>query len=193
MSFHPDNGISQTPKTWREFQIAFRAEFRPHNSAQIAHNKLHALSQAGTPNGSIHEYVTEFHNIMLDLPDMFDDDAIHEFICRLSYDAHVQVLLNNPTSLITAYNAAETFEAVHEYAAGIRDPGHSSNPVRHPHQSTFPQAQMVGPTLMELDVIDGHPFSHPHHCYNCGGHSHFAHRGLCYIYNILLYLQNIVN
>ena len=33
---------------------------------------------------------------------------------------------------------------------------------------------MVGPTPMELDVINGHPFSHPHRCYNCGGHGHFA-------------------
>lgn len=174
MSFHPDDGTAQTPKTWHEFQIAFRAEFKPRNSTQIARNKLRALSQAGTPNGSIREYVTEFRNIMLDLPDMFDDDAMHEFICGLSYDARVQVLLNNPTSLIAAYNAAETFEAVHEYASGIRDPSHSSNLKRHPHQSTFPQAQMVGPTPMELDAIDSRPHSRPRRCYNCGGRGHFA-------------------
>ena len=124
MTFHPDEGIDQTPKTWREFQVAFCAEFKPCNSAQIACNKLHALSQAGTPSRTIREYVTEFHNIMLDLPDMFDDDAMHEFICGLSYDAQVQVPLNNPTSLMSAYNAAETFKSVHEYAAGICVPGH---------------------------------------------------------------------
>ena len=70
---------------------------------------------------------------MLDLLDMFDNDAMHEFICGLSYDVCVQVLLNSPTSLIAAYNATETFEVVHEYAASIRDPGHLSNPVRRPY------------------------------------------------------------
>ena len=175
MTFHPDDGTNQTPKTWREFQVAFHAEFKPRNAAQIACNKLHALSQAGTPSGTMQECVTEFRNIMLDLPDMFDDDAMHEFICGLSYDARVQVLLNNPTSLMAAYNAAETFESVHEYAAGIHAPGRpSSNQVNRQFQSTFPQAQVAGPTPMELDALDTRQQSRPRHCYNCGGRGHFA-------------------
>ena len=174
MTFHPDDGRDQTPKTWREFQIAFRAEFKPRNSAQIARNKLRALAQANTPSGTIREYVTEFRNIMLDLPDMFDDDAMHEFICGLSYDARVQVLLNNPTSLMAAYNAAETFESVHEYAAGVRSAGRSSTQVNRQFQSTFPQSQVAGPTPMELDALDSRQQVRPRRCYNCGGRGHFA-------------------
>ena len=174
-AIHPDDGSNQTPKTWREFQAAFRAEFKPRNSAQMARNKLRALTQAGTSNGSIREYVTEFRNVMLDLPEMFDDDAMHEFICGLSYDARVQVLLNNPTSLVAAYNAAETFEAVHEYAAGIRSPNHStksSHPAFRPLTNSSVQA--VGPTPMELDVIDTRQSNRSRRCYNCGGRGHFA-------------------
>ncbi|KAG2212151.1 hypothetical protein INT45_007689 [Circinella minor] len=135
------------PKTWREFQAAFRAEFKPRNSAQMARNKLRALTQAGTSNGSIREYVTEFRN----------------------------VLLNNPMSLVAAYNAAETFEAVHEYAAGIRSPSHStksSHPAFRPLMNSSVQA--VGPTPMELDVIDTRQSNRSHRCYNCGGRRHFA-------------------
>ena len=77
---------------------------------------------------------------------------------------------------MAAYNAAETFESVHEYAAGIRAPGClSSNQVNRQFQSTFPQAQVARPTPMELDALDTHQQSRPHHCYNCGGHGHFAH------------------
>ncbi|KAG2215694.1 hypothetical protein INT45_013357 [Circinella minor] len=144
---------------WRHLEMTFYpddAEFKPRNSAQIACNKLRALAQANTPSETIREYVTEFHNIMLDLPEMFDDDAMHKFICGLSYDARVQVLLNNPTSLMAAYNAAETFELVHEYA------------------STFPQSQVAGPTPIELDALDSRQQVRPRRCYNCGGHGHFA-------------------
>lgn len=59
---------------------------------------------------------------MLDLQDMYEADAAYQFIQGLKYQARLQVLLKDPTSLPAAYNAAEAFEAAHERALGVRDP-----------------------------------------------------------------------
>lgn len=59
---------------------------------------------------------------MLDLQDMYEADAAYQFIQGLKYQARLQVLLKDPTSLPDAYNAAEAFVAAHERALGVRDP-----------------------------------------------------------------------
>ncbi|CDH61340.1 predicted protein [Lichtheimia corymbifera JMRC:FSU:9682] len=186
-SLNLDDGSNMTPKTWRDFQEAFRAEFKPRNSAQVARSKLRRLSQDTVPSKTIHEYVIKFRDIMLDLPHMDDEDAIHEFVMGLSYEARMQVLLKEHTSLTDAFNAAEHFEAVQEYAMGLREDV-PATPSDQPHASAQPSHQ--GPTPMDIDAIQHRHFvprsRQPHGfnqyrsprggrtCYNCGGRNHLA-------------------
>lgn len=187
-SLNLDDGSNMTPKTWRDFQEAFRTEFKPRNSAQVARNKLRHLSQDTVPSKTIHEYVIKFRDIMLDLPHMDDEDAIHEFVMGLSYEARMQVLLKEHSSLTDAFNAAEHFEAVQEYAMGLRDAVSTATPTIQPHVTT--QSSHQGPTPMDIDAIQHRQFvprsrqsngfvqhrspSRVRTCYNCGGRNHIA-------------------
>lgn len=185
-SLNLDDGSNMTPKTWRDFQEAFRAAFKPRNSAQVAGSKLRRLSQDTVPSKTIHEYVIKFRDIMLDLPHMDDEDAIHEFVMGLSYEARMQVLLKEHASLADAFNAAEPFEEVQEYAMGLREAVPTTQAIQ-PHAATQPSHQ--GPTPMDIDAIQhrqfvprSRPFNGFSHnrsprvrtCYNCGGRNHIA-------------------
>lgn len=64
------------PTTWVEFKIVFHNEFKPGDAAQLARTALPNLTQ----EGSIRGYIVAFRDIMPDLPDMFEEDAIHFFI-----------------------------------------------------------------------------------------------------------------
>ena len=186
-SLNLDDGSNMTPKTWRDFQEAFRAEFKPRNSARVARSKLRLLSQDTVPSKTIHEYVIKFRDIMLDLPHMDDEDAIHEFVMGLSYEARMQVLLKEHESLTDAFNAAEHFEAVQEYAMGLREAA-PATPSTQPHATSL---STQGPTPMDIDAIQHRQFApRPRQyqgfgqgrppprggrtCYNCGGRNHMA-------------------
>lgn len=124
---------------------------------------------------------------MLDLPHMDDEDAIHEFVMGLSYEACMQVLLKEHTSLTDAFNMAEHFEAVQEYAMRLRE-AVPATPSPQPRITTHSSSQE--PTPMDIDAIQHRQFaprplqyhgygqyrssSRGRTCYNCGGRNHIA-------------------
>lgn len=95
------------PSTWYEFCVAFREEFKPNNSEQLAQEALDRISQQ--TEGSIRAYVASFRKHMLGLPSMDPADAIYRFVQGLNDDARMQVLLQDLVTLKDAYNAAERF------------------------------------------------------------------------------------
>lgn len=109
---------------------------------------------------------------MLDLPDMFEEDAIHQFIQGLQYEPHLQVFLKTPTTLKAAYAAAV------KCVKGIREP----IPPHNNHQSHFQDRRSDGLTPMELDTIyNNHRGRHwskrcprTTQCFNCQGFGHVA-------------------
>ena len=127
---------------------------------------------------------------MLDLPDMYDEDAIHVFIHGLNEEACMPVLMMDHSTLLATYNSAEQYEGLQEYARGANESGARRN---HGHysQAPIPPAPVVdGPTPMDLDAIRVRPLQynnrggsssfqgqqqHPRRCYNCDGRGHIAH------------------
>lgn len=173
-SIDENTGEAEAPKDWSDFKDSFRKEFRPSNATQMARQRLEKLKQ----HNSIRDYIIEFRNIMLDLPDMFEDDAIHQFIQGLQYEARLQVFLKQPTSLKAAYAAAEAYEAAVECAKGVREPTPSQNN----QQVHFQDRRSEGPTPMELDTIynnrrerrGSERRSVITQCFNCQGFGHVA-------------------
>ncbi|CDH61246.1 hypothetical protein RO3G_02687 [Lichtheimia corymbifera JMRC:FSU:9682] len=187
-SIDENTGETEAPKDWSDFKDLFRKEFRPSNATQMARQRLEKLKQ----QDSIRDYIIEFRNIMLDLPDMFEEDAVHQFIQGLQYEPRLQVFLRTPTSLKEAYSAAEAYEAAVECARGIRDP-----PVNNPRygynnhhgDSGFQgsthatRSTTDGPTPMDLDALYNNRKNNHRgfgkrsgtiQCHNCQGYGHIA-------------------
>lgn len=81
-----ENGLPLKPTSWSTFKTEFHKDFKPDNATQMARARLQKLKQTGT----IHDYIIDFRNIMLDLPDMFEADAVYQFIQGLEYEARLQ-------------------------------------------------------------------------------------------------------
>lgn len=151
----------------------------------MARQHLQELKQTGP----IRQYILAFRDIMLDLPDMYEQDAIHQFISGLQYDARLQVLLKDPSALSAAFNYGEAYEAAVERAKGVRD---LPQPI--PPADNYTSD---GITLMDLDAIRQTGYNNrrntqgqwrralqqgtglqasnrPRLCYNCGGQRHIA-------------------
>lgn len=176
------------PQDWEQFKAAFRKEFKPANSSQLARQRLQNLQQSA----SIREYITEFRDIMLDLPEMPDEDATHQFVRGLKYEARLQVLLKNPGNLTAAYNAAEAFEAALECAKGMRDlpaqtssapqfyQGYRDDPMDldaaqlRPRQEWRPRGARQGSSWRQSGPSNRWQGNNNDRCYNCGGIGHMA-------------------
>lgn len=182
-----ENGETEAPKDWNDFKNLFRKEFRPSNATQMARQRLEKLKQYN----SIREYIVEFRNVMLDLPDMFEEDAVHQFIQGLQYEPRLQVLLKTPTTLKAAYSAAEAYEAAVECAQGVREPsfnntrhGYNNNPGNYHFQSSTQATRSTvdGPTPMDLDALYNNRRNNRGYeknsgtiqCHNCQGYGHIA-------------------
>lgn len=119
---------------------------------------------------------------------MTDEDATHQFVQGLRYEARLQVLLQRPENLTAAYNAAEAFEAAYDCAKGLRD---MTTHVAAPQQAL----QNYRDDPMDLDSAQMRPHVYNSsrqgtswrpggrptrrqgqndRCYNCGGVGHMA-------------------
>lgn len=72
----------------------------------LARQDLSLLKQTGT----ISDYVAQFRKIMMDLPNMHDGDAKFHFLQGLQYEAKLQVMLKEPSTLLEAYKQASTLK-----------------------------------------------------------------------------------
>ena len=185
-SIDENTGETEAPKDWIDFKDFFRKEFRPSNATQMARQRLEKLKQ----HNSIRDYIIEFRNIMLDLPDMFEEDAVHQFIQGLQYEPRLQVFLKTPTTLKAAYLAAEAYEAAVECARGVRDLPSNNQRFGHNNVGEFnfqgntqvTRSTTDGPTPMDLDALYNkrrNNRSYGKHsgtiqCHNCQGYGHIA-------------------
>ena len=67
------------PTTFPEFEKLFLDQYAPLDDKNVARDKLRELRQRNT----VQEYITAFDNIVVALPDLAKDDAIHAFIYGL--------------------------------------------------------------------------------------------------------------
>ena len=61
--------------TWEQFKSELRKQFVPHNANDEVRSKLRRLRQTG----SITDYVKEFTTLMLEIPDVSDDQLFFDF------------------------------------------------------------------------------------------------------------------
>lgn len=186
-SIDENTGETEAPKDWSDFKDFFRKEFRPSNATQMARQRLEKLKQ----QDSIRDYIIEFRNIMLDLPDMFEEDAVHQFIQGLQYEPRLQVFLKTPTTLKEAYLAAEAYEAAVECARGVRDVSFNNQGFGHSNRTggynfhgnnQEPRSAADGPTPMDLDALYNNRRNNRGagrrqgtiQCHNCQGYGHIA-------------------
>ena len=62
--------------TWDEFKADLKLQFYPENVEDEARGKLRRLTQ----KGSIRDYVKEFSELLLEIPDMGKKDSLFSFI-----------------------------------------------------------------------------------------------------------------
>ncbi|XP_070014912.1 uncharacterized protein [Nicotiana sylvestris] len=70
-----DKGLC-TISTWDQFKAEFKQQFFPNNVLCEARSKLRELKQTG----SIRNYVKEFTTLMLQIPNLTNDDLLFHFI-----------------------------------------------------------------------------------------------------------------
>jgi Retrotransposon gag protein len=94
--------------TWDVFTAGLRAQFRPINAAKLARDRLATIRQVT----SVADYVARFQNIMLDLPNMDEEDRIDRFLRGLKSHVQESVALQQPTSILKAYALANTVDSI---------------------------------------------------------------------------------
>ena len=66
--------------TWGKFKVDLKRQFYPGNAEEEARGKL----QRVTHKGSIRDYVKEFSELLLDIPDMGKKDSLFSFMDDLA-------------------------------------------------------------------------------------------------------------
>ena len=93
--------------TWTDFATRLRKYLQPADQARLLKFKLKDLTQIG----SITNYVSEFLEIVLQLPDATEDEKLDSFIWGLNARTKCEVLYRNPSTLEKAITIAERYES----------------------------------------------------------------------------------
>jgi len=158
---------SKTPgvpyATFQDFADALRAYCLPVDPRHSARKKLDTLYQ----RTSAYQYAQEFNAVLLHLPDMSEEDRIHNFVRKLKSQVQLQVELQQPKTLARAQELA----IMADTAVYRSQHGHYQGPsVPSSHSSGH-----SGPTPMELGAHttpDGE--LNVIKCYTCNQEGHFA-------------------
>ena len=95
------------PANWAQLRALMEAQFAPVNDARNAREELDSLKQGSR---TIRQYVTDFQNISIRIPNMAAEDRLHRFISGLKRDIREIVDHRNPADLNGAIQAALTTE-----------------------------------------------------------------------------------
>lgn len=91
-----------TPSTWQEFKQALMAEFLPEDHIRRARDRLRRVKQ----KGSASEYIAEFRNIILAVPDISEGEKFDRFIEGLKPNIKVEVMKSTVTTFEEATKMA---------------------------------------------------------------------------------------
>ena len=133
--------IEQQPAgaQWDLFIAGLRAQFQPVNTTKTARTKLDNIKQ----RTSVLAYNTEVSEIMLQIPDMHEEDRIHAYLKGLKPQTAFQVAMQQPATLLIAQGLADTADAIQWHLKS--QPQYQE---RRPYRK-----DTQGPTPMDLDAI----------------------------------------
>ena len=88
---------------WDAFKQEIKKQFYPENVAYLARKNMKSLKHTG----SIHEYVKEFSKLMLEIPNMYEEDLLLNFIDNLQSWAKQELRQRGVQDLATTFAVAE--------------------------------------------------------------------------------------
>jgi len=93
---------------WEHFTDGLKEQFQPINSTKSARAQLDQLKQ----KTSVLFYNTEFRKLMLQLPNMHEEDRVHAYIKGLKPSVTSQVAMQQPDTLLKAQQLADTSNTI---------------------------------------------------------------------------------
>ncbi|EIE82979.1 hypothetical protein RO3G_07684 [Rhizopus delemar RA 99-880] len=96
--------------TWERFKLDIEYAFKPSYSQQAARDRLANVKQSS----SVIEYVDAFQDILLDLPNISDDESLDRFVRGLKNNVRTHVLTKEPRTLEEASKFAIAFESAQQ-------------------------------------------------------------------------------
>ncbi|KAA8491347.1 hypothetical protein FVE85_7768 [Porphyridium purpureum] len=177
--------LDPKPVRFDDFLQAFRREFEPIASDQVARDRLAACAQR---NRSVHDYANDFGNCLLRLPSVGDSERLDRFVRGLQSKIQIQVMSTQPASYHEALRAALAVDAVfrqsvhasaftEKYAAPMdlgsagaprrqtRAPNRKSKKRPKNQQRTVPRSASHAPSTLRAGADT---------CQNCGRRGHWA-------------------
>ena len=124
---------------WRLFREGLQAQFEPVNATKTARARLDQLKQ----KTSVLMYNTEFRQLILQLPNMHEEDRIHAYLKGLKPHVAQQVAMHQPNNLLEAQNLADTSDLI-QFPFRPRTQHQERRPARYDNH---------GPAPMDLDAI----------------------------------------
>jgi hypothetical protein len=106
-----ESSEENVPVSWLFLKRELIGFFRPDNSVRIARDKLATLVQTG----SLAEYINDFLNIKLEIPNMTEEEAVDKFTRSLrSHNLRTYIRQNDPTLLKNAIHIALSFDSARQ-------------------------------------------------------------------------------
>ncbi|KAL5835879.1 hypothetical protein ACOSQ3_015431 [Xanthoceras sorbifolium] len=93
-----------TIDSWDDFKKELKKQSYPEDAVYLARKNLKKLKQTG----SIRNYVKEFSSLMLEVPNMSDDELLFNFMDNLQPWAEVELRRRNVQNLVEAIAIAES-------------------------------------------------------------------------------------
>jgi hypothetical protein len=99
---------SQRPNTWDVFKNAIIAYHQPTSAVIASRDALARLTQ----KTSVRQYVQEFKELALNIPNFSDDERLDRFKRGLKHDVRLQVALANPSTFEEAVDIASQVDDI---------------------------------------------------------------------------------
>ena len=142
-----EKGFLELQSDWTKFKAAIQTYFRPVNAKKQARDKIAELKQ----RASVKSYANEFRTLLLEIPDMSEDEKLDRFVRGLRFSIRKEVELRDPKSLTEAMSIAERYDSI---SFGLRSHGTHFAPWRNPQFS--PTTGSHGPEPMEVNALRTH-------------------------------------
>ncbi|GMI78279.1 hypothetical protein HRI_001497200 [Hibiscus trionum] len=101
---YEEKGKDIPVETWKEFQVEFKGQFYPTNAQHDARAKLRQLRH----EGSIPEYIREFIELKLQIPNLSEDEGFFTFMNGLQRWAQMELEWRGVEELSKALTVAES-------------------------------------------------------------------------------------